>query len=208
MSWLLELDKNIFLYLNGIHSPMWDDIMWWISGKTSWIPLYVVLLLIIVFRELPHRFIYTIVFAAIVVLLCDQIAGLIKVWVARPRPTQDPAIAEIVHKYFVNGKYYTGGKFGFVSAHAANTFGIAAFLASWFNNYKWGLFLFAWAAIVSYSRIYLGVHYPLDIICGALLGVLIGLQCYVFRVRTMVFLEQKIEDRKAANRKKAEQKNS
>ena len=199
MNWLVEIDKKVFLYLNGKHSPLWDDIMFWISAKTSWIPLYLILLIIIIYRERPYKFIYTVLFVALVVLLCDQISVFIKDTVGRYRPTHDPEISHLVH--IVNNR--RGGQFGFVSSHAANTFGAAAFLANWFKNYKWELFLFGWAAIVSYSRIYLGFHYPFDIICGALLGILIGTQCYVYKVRTMVYIERKIEDRR--NKKMAKQ---
>ncbi len=184
--WLIELDKKSLLYLNGIHSPVWDDIMWWISRTNSWIPLYAILLIVIIYRERPYRFIFTIIFVAITILLCDQISVLIKNLVERPRPTHDPEIADMVH--IVND--YRGGMFGFLSSHAANAFGLATFLTNQFKHFRWSLFLFAWAAIVSYSRIYLGVHYPLDILCGALLGILIGTQCYVFKVRTAVYIER------------------
>ena len=192
IDWLLELDKNVFLYLNGKNSPVWDGIMWWISGKTQWIPLYLILLAIIIYRERPYKFIYTVVFVAIVVLLCDQISVFIKNFVERPRPSRDTLIADMVH--IVND--YRGGRYGFVSSHAANTFGVATYLAYLFKNARWGVGLFAWATIVSYSRIYLGVHYPADIIFGALLGIVIGSQCYVLKIRTMVFLERKIDNRK------------
>jgi len=197
--WLLELDKKALLYFNSKHSPAWDNVMYWISGDKSWIPLYVVLLLIIIYRERPYRFIITILFVAITVTLCDQISVLIKdQLVQRFRPSRDPEIANLVH--IVNN--YRGGKYGFVSSHAANVFGVATFLSNRFKNYKWSLFLFAWAAVVSYSRIYLGVHYPLDIICGAVLGLLVGTQCYVFNVRMAVSIEERIQSRKEKKAKR------
>ena len=195
--WLIELDTKAFLYLNSLHAREWDKIMWWISGDASWIPLYAILLILIIYRERPYRFIFTILFLAIMVALSDQISVLIKNLAERPRPTHNTEIADMVH--IVNN--YRGGKYGFVSSHAANVFGVATFLSNQFKNYKWTLFLLAWAAVVSYSRIYLGVHYPLDIICGALLGVIIGTQCYVFKVRTAVHIERRIQIRKE---KKAE----
>ncbi len=191
LDWLLNLDRDVFLYLNGIHSPSWDSFMWWVSRTNSWIPLYIILLIVVIYRERPFRFVYTLVFIALVVLLDDQISVLIKNLVQRPRPTHNLEIAGLVH--IVND--YKGGQYGFVSSHAANVFGIATFLANQFKGYKWGIFLFAWAALVSYSRIYLGVHYPLDIIFGAILGVLIGVQCYVFKVRTAVYIGRQIDIR-------------
>ena len=199
--WLVELDKEAFLYLNSKHSPVWDNVMVWISGEKSWIPLYILLLIIIVYRERPYRFIFTILFVAIVVALCDRISVQIKDHlIQRLRPTHDPEIADLVH--IVNN--YRGGMYAFISSHAANTFGVVAFLSHQFKNYKWSLFLFVWAAVVSYSRVYLGVHYPLDIICGAILGILIGVQCYFLKVRTAIYIERKIEirkEKKAAKRK-------
>ena len=190
--WLIELDQKVFLYLNSIHSPVWDNIMVWISGDKTWIPLYIVLLSVVIYRERPYHFIYTILFIAIAVGLSDYISVLIKNLIERPRPTHNAEIANIVH--IVNN--YRGGPYGFVSSHAANVFCVATFIAYQFKTVKWGLFLFAWAAVVSYSRIYLGVHYPLDIICGAILGILLGTQCFVIKVRTMVEIDRRIQIRK------------
>lgn len=197
LHWLLEFDKKAFLYLNGMHSSAWDNMMYWISGDKSWIPLYVFLLIIIIYRERPYRFIFTILFVVITVMLCDYISALIKNLVERPRPTHHPEIAHLVH--IVNN--YRGGKYGFVSSHAANVFGMATFLSHQFRNYKWSWALLGWAALVSYSRIYLGVHYPSDIICGAVMGTLIGIQCYIFRIWTVVKIERYIEDCRSKNRR-------
>ena len=196
-NWLLALDQKAFLYLNGKHTPEWDFIMWWVSNNKIWIPLYLFLLLIIIYYERPYRFFFTILFVIITVGLCDYISVLIKNLVERPRPTHSSEIADIVH--IVNN--YRGGKYGFVSSHAANFFGMATFLSNQFKHFRWSLFLFIWAVLVSYSRVYLGVHYPLDIICGAVLGVLFGIQCYVLKVRTVVFIERFVEKSKKKKRK-------
>ena len=195
--WLLRMDKEALLYLNSRHSPVWDNVMSWISGDTSWIPLYVILLIVIIYRERPYRFIYTILFVAITVALSDQISVLIKYLAERPRPTHNPEIAHLVH--IVNN--YKGGTYGFVSSHAANVFGVATFLSNQFKNIRWTMFLLVWAAVVAYSRVYLGVHYPLDIICGAVLGIVIGVQCYVFKVRTTVIVGRRIEKWKAKKKR-------
>ena len=201
--WLIEMDKKALLFFNSIHSPKWDSILYWISDNDAknWIPLYVFLLIFIIYKERPYRFILTILFVVITVALCDQISVLIKNLVERPRPSRDPGIADLLH--IVNN--YRGGKYGFVSSHAANAFGVAIFLSNQFKNCKWSLFLFTWATVVSCSRVYLGVHYPLDIICGAGLGVLIGIQCYFFKVRTAVYFKRHIDIRKmkkAASKRK------
>ena len=88
---LIELDQKTFLYFNGMHSSEWDRIMYWISGDKSWIPLYVVLLIIIIYRERPYRFIFTILFVAIAVALCDKISVLIKILVERRSDWQTKA---------------------------------------------------------------------------------------------------------------------
>jgi undecaprenyl-diphosphatase len=209
--WLIEFDKKALLYLNGMHTPLLDKVMWWITGDTSWIPLYLILLIVIIYRERPYRFIYTLLFIAVTVVLCDQISTLIKDIVARPRPTHDYEIKDLVHVIYNADRPdgYRGGAYGFVSSHAANVFGVATFLANQFKHYKWSLFLIAWATVVSYSRIYLGVHYPLDILFGAVLGALIGIQCYVFKVRTAAYVEQRMETRKLKRKAKLKmQKNN
>ena len=109
--WLIEYDIKALLYFNGMHSPTWDSIMWWISQTNSWIPFYVFLLIVIIYRERPYRFIFTLLFVAVTVLLCDRISVLIKYLVERPRPTHNSEIADMIH--LVNN--YKGGMYGFVS---------------------------------------------------------------------------------------------
>ena len=177
---LIEIDRKLFLFLNGMNSPVCDHIMWWASAKITWLPLYVVLVCVIIYKERPYDFIYTLIFAAIVVTLSDQISTFIRGNLGRLRPSHDPEIAHLVH--IIND--YRGGRFGFVSSHAANTFGAAVFLAKCFQNINWSLFLFSWAILVAYSRIYLGVHFPLDVICGGILGAVIGSKCYFIKIKT------------------------
>ena len=193
IQWLIEFDKKAFLYFNSMHSPAWDNVMWWVSGNKLWIPLYIILLIIIIYKERPYRFIFTILFVALAVGLSDPISVLIKNLVERPRPSHDPEISNLVH--IVNN--YRGGTYGFVSSHAANFFAVACFLSNQFKHFRWSVFLFFWATLIVYSRVYLGVHYPMDIICGATLGALVGIICYNLKVRTVVYVEQRIEERKA-----------
>lgn len=174
---LSKLDQEIFLWFNSHHTPFMDNVMVFISGKLEWIPLYA-LLLFFVYRKYNKATLWVLIGAALVVTLADQSSvHLFKNVVQRYRPCHNLDIGHLVH--IVNGK--CGGRYGFVSSHAANTFGIATFLGFLlkykFKSYPLTLLLL-WAALVSYSRVYLGVHYTGDIFVGALLGVLIGYLVY------------------------------
>lgn len=170
---MVELDRNLLLYFNSMHSPFWDKVMWFITGKPEWIPLYLFVIWLF-WRKYRGKVWIPVLIAVLGLLLSDQISVLIKNSVHRLRPSQDPSLTGLVHLV----KNYHGGLYGFVSSHAANTFAFAALAASILKN-KWGtLSLFVWATVVSYSRIYLGVHYPGDVICGAIVGLIVGYGLY------------------------------
>ena len=170
LEFILELDTQLFLFLNSLHNAFWDPIMYEISEKVFWYPFYGILIGLIIWRY-KWNAIATLLFIALLITLADQISvkGFKEVF-ERFRPTHNPQIDHLVHTV----KGYRGGDFGFVSSHAANTFAYALFSSKLFKNRYYSWFIFIWAAIVSYSRIYLGVHYPLDIIGGALLGIALG----------------------------------
>ncbi|MCU0378825.1 MAG: phosphatase PAP2 family protein [Bacteroidales bacterium] len=164
-----EIDHNIFLFLNSIHSPFFDEVMRTVSLRTVWIPLYmfIVYLLVVKYRK---RIWLILLLAAVLVFLTDQVSNIIKDFFERPRPCHEPSLAGLVHT--VGGR--CGGMYGFVSAHAANTFGVASFTAPLISR-KWFTWtIYSWAVVVSYSRIYLGVHYPGDVLGGAILGFTVG----------------------------------
>lgn len=171
----IDRDKELLLFLNGSHSLFWDGFMSVVTDTKTWIPAAVVLLYIILKNNKPVQGIIILAMLALTVVLADQFSsGFCKPYFARYRPTQDPEIMYFVH--VVDG--YRGGMYGFISSHAANTFAVAVFISLLIRN-KWlTVMMIGWALLPSYSRIYLGVHYPGDILCGALAGSIIACLTY------------------------------
>lgn len=168
LNWLEQTDQSLFLALNGCHNAFFDHFFWLVSGKYIWIPLYLFIAFLII-RKYKKQSWIIILSAIMVVILTDQTSvHLFKNIFMRYRPSHNFDLQGLIH--LVNG--YSGGLFGFVSSHAANSFGIAIFTALFLKNKWYWIFILLWAALVSYSRIYLGVHYPADIIGGMVLGFL------------------------------------
>jgi undecaprenyl-diphosphatase len=167
-----ELDTELFLYLNSKHNAFFDPVMFWASHKYFWIPLYA-LFLFLAWKYYGKKVWLVALAAALLIVLADQISvHAFKNVFLRYRPCHNLAICEQVH--LNDGK---GGMYGFISSHAANTFALAMFLWLLFRGKirYFGAMIFTWAILVSYSRIYNGVHYPLDIVGGAILGMGIGI---------------------------------
>ncbi len=146
--------------------------MLWLSNTFIWIPLYLLIIFLII-RHYKYDSILILVFAIVTLAICDQTAShLIKLLVERLRPSHEPALIGLVHL----SKAGAGGQYGFVSSHTANAIGLAVYFAlvldKSFKKLKYIIFI--WAILVSYSRIYNGVHYPGDVLCGAILGSVIS----------------------------------
>lgn len=168
---LIEFDKELLRFLNGYHTPWLDPVMLFLTETLAWLPLYVFLLYLVI-KEYKKESWIILLGIALTILLADQItASIMKPYFARLRPSREPTLEGLIH--LVQG--YKGGQFGFASSHAANTFGAATFFFLVFGNTKrWVIWLFVWAAFMTYTRIYLGVHYPGDVLIGGAIGMICG----------------------------------
>lgn len=186
---LEELDQRLFLLINSRNSGFWDFVMFSISRIVVWIPLYLAILLALG-RLYRKKLLVILLFIIIAITLSDQISVFMKNSFERPRPCHAVELEGIVH--LVKG--HCGGKFGFVSSHAANSFNIALISLLLIRRRWFSVTIIIWAAVVGYSRIYLGVHYPGDVLCGSLLGALIGWGIYnLYKLTDRKLLEKRNE---------------
>jgi len=176
---VLELDKELFLYLNNLGSTTWDGLWNLITNKLTFIPLYG-LLLFLIYKKFGWKFLlFSVIVVAAMITFTDQVTNLFKDGFQRPRPCREEELDGIM-RYVAE----RCGKYGFFSGHSSNSMAAAVFggllLRPYFKNLIF--ILLFWSAIVAYSRIYVGVHYPLDIVCGLAFGAISGFSFYKLQI--------------------------
>ena len=182
IDYLESVDRLVVLTVNSWNTPFLDELMWIVSAKTTWIPFYILLVYLFARNNNLKKTIFYFLAALLVVALADQLSvHLFKNMFLRYRPSHNELLTEKLHLYqFPNGDYYKGGMYGFVSSHAANFFGVCVFAGLVLKKYypKIISIIIIVAVLVSFSRIYLGVHYLSDLIGGAILGSILAFSAY------------------------------
>ncbi len=170
MEEFINKDRELLLFLNGLGNASYDHIWLMVTDKWIWIPLYIIFLYLIYKNYKLRAFVFIVIFIAIGIAISDQLANIFKNGIARLRPCHDE---ELMSKMRL---VTCGGQYGFYSAHAATSFFVATVMTILLKHrYKFlPILIFLWAIVLSYSRIYLGVHFPLDVAFGAVVGILLG----------------------------------
>jgi undecaprenyl-diphosphatase len=193
INWLESIDRSILLFINGLNTPILDEVMWFFSGKLTLIPFYLILLYFIKLVNSWKNFGLICFGIFLTVLISDQTSvHFFKETFQRYRPSHNLEISLLLHYYEVKpGDFYRGGTYGFISSHAANFFGMLGFVLPLFSK-KYRILQVSSiviGVIVSMSRVYLGVHYPSDVIVGVALGLLIG-----WSINHFLYLRFKFEE--------------
>lgn len=172
---ILPYEQDLFFMLNGSNSCMLDYFMWFYSGKAPWIPAAIFILVILIYKKGWRDSLIILISIVLVITLCDQLAsGVLKPFFGRLRPTHHPLFMDKVDT--VLG--YRGGRYGFISSHAANAFGFATYMALLLRYSLFSWVIYSWATVTAYSRIYLGVHFISDIVPGIIVGLVFGYLVY------------------------------
>jgi len=183
---IIQYDKELLVFLNGLGNENWDTFWMTLTNQFSWIPLYV-LFLVLIFKALGwKKGLILMLFTALLITFSDQLTVFIKNYTERLRPNRDPQINDII-RIIKNNK-----SFSFVSGHATTSTAVSLFMHLTLKKYyKYTIFFFIWPLLFAYSRIYIGVHFPIDVTMGALLGLLIGFVFYRLSVKLLLKIDSK-----------------
>jgi len=175
MDQLIEYDKALFVFLNNLGSPTWDNFWLVVTNKLTFIPLYAFLLFLLYRKFGLKALLIFVIIIALMITFTDQVTNLFKRTFERPRPCGEESLSDQIRFIAVRC-----GKYGFFSGHASNSMAAAIFAGLLLKPYHKKLIftLLFWSAMVAYSRIYIGVHYPLDVICGMTFGAISGFLFY------------------------------
>ncbi len=183
---IIQYDKDLFVYLNSLGNENWDAFWMTITNQFSWIPLYLLFFFLIYKSFGWKKGLSLLLLTALLVTFSDQFSVFIKNYFERLRPNRDPSINEII-RILKNNK-----SFSFLSGHATTSIAVSLFMhLSLKKYYKYTLLFFIWPLLFAYSRIYIGVHFPIDVIAGSLLGMLIGYIFYRLSLELLLKVDSK-----------------
>lgn len=184
---IIQYDKELLVFLNGLGNTHWDTFWMTITNQLSWIPLYILFLILLIKSIGWKKGLALLLFTAVLITFSDQLTVFIKNTTHRLRPNRDPEINEII-RIIKNNK-----SFSFVSGHATTSTAISLFMHLTLKKYyKYTILFFIWPILFAYSRIYIGVHFPIDVTMGAILGLLIGFVFYRLSLMLLVKMDSKL----------------
>lgn len=183
---IIQYDKDLLVYLNGLGTENWDGFWLLITNQLSWIPLYLVFLYM-VFRSFGwKKTLGLLLLTALMITFSDQFTVFMKNYFERLRPNRDPSINQLIRILKNNSS------FSFVSGHATTSMAVSLFMYLRLREYyPYTVFFFIWPLLFAYSRVYIGVHFPLDVITGALIGLLIGFSFYKLSSPLLAWIDKK-----------------